>query len=248
MIKKIKEIYYYLFRMIIILINDNNDYIVYSTCCFLKNKNSIYIVSWFERNEIIKIFDLKGEKIKYIQDSSEKLCSFHDKNLDKSFIINLKMKKLYSYDFNEGKSYKIYSEIKHPGKFFLHFHSIFVFNENNLTKLVAIGYGLIYIWDFYKGTILNKIYFDFTYSKIFCLWDNNNLLIIKNQNSESNAGKGDNSIFSVDLENGKISEKLINFKKFYLFFINKIPNHPVFGETLITFGFDYKLKFFKEKK
>ena len=70
--------------------------------------------------------------------------------------------------------------------------------------------------------------------------------MIYNPSYETDAGKENNSIFLVDLEKGIIKKNIITFKKFYLFFINKLV-HPMYGESLMTFGYDYIFKLYKEK-
>ena len=226
--------------------NDGEDGYIYSTCCcFLQEKNNIYIVS-YRCNFLIEIFDLNGNQIKVIKDDSSKLYVYYDKYLDKNYIINLKMSKLYSYDITEGKTYLIYEEVK-GCKRTLHLHSILIIDEKNLTKLIAIGYGFINIWNFHSKQKIKEIKLSFTYSRKMCLWNNQCLLMINCPNGESFAGKEDNSIFMIDLEKGSVNYNIITFKKFYLFFISKII-HPFYGECLMTFGYDYKLIFYKEKK
>ena len=47
-------------------------------------------------------------------------------------------------------------------------------------------------------------------------------------------------LFFSDLKKGTIKKNIITFKKFYLFFISKLV-HPIHGDCLITFAYDYIL-------
>ena len=226
-------------------LNDGEDGYVYSSCRFFQVKNKIYIVSYLERL-IIEIFDLNGYQIKAIKDYSLKLYVYYDKYLDKNYIINLKMQQLYSYDFTEDKIYLTYKKVEGI-KATLQIHSILIIGEKNLTKLIAIGYSFINIFDFHSSTKIKEIKFNLTYSKKMCLWNNKCLLMINSPKGEYYAGKENNGINMIDLEKGIVNYNIISFKKFYLFFISKIT-HPFDGECLMVFGYDYKFQFFKEKK
>lgn len=228
--------------------NEPIEYEVNSSCCFFQNKNKTYIVISRDCDEMIEIYDIKGNIIKKIGDSwaTEKIYPFYDKYLDKSYIISLKLKKLMSYDFDSGEIFRIYDKIE-KFKMCLAYHSILIICEKDLTKLIAIAHYCINIWDFYSGKLIKKIELEkYSHSKNICLWNNKCLLMIYNPSEISEAGKQDNSIFAFDIENGKIYKNIIIFKKFYLFFISKLV-HPIKGEYLLTFGYDYIFKLFKEK-
>ena len=156
------------------------------------------------------------------------------------------MQELYSYDFTEDKIYLTYKKVERY-KATLHIHSVLITDEKNLTKLVAIGLWSVIIFDFHSRHKLKEINFKLTFSGKTCLWNNKCLLMINSPNGESYAGKENNSINMIDIEKGIINYNVITFKNFYLFFISKIF-HPFYGECLLTFGYDYKFKFFKEKK
>ena len=226
------------------------EYEVNSSCCFLQDKNKTYIVISRECDKMIEIYDIKGNIIKKFGDSmlQTKIYSFYDKYLDKSYIISLKYKKLISYDFISGEIFRTYDKIE-KFKHILTYHSILIICGKDLTKLIAISCYYINIWNFYSGQNIKKINIDFdkySYSKDICLWNNKCLLMIYNPSYISDAGKDNNSIFLVDIEKGTIKKNIITFKKFYLFFISKLI-HPIYGECLMTFGYDYIFKLFKEK-
>ena len=226
-------------------------YDVNSSCCFLQDKNKAYIVMSRDCDEMIEIYDIKGNIIKKFGESKfqTKICSLYDNYLDKSYIISLKHKKLTSYDFNTGEIFRTYDKIEKFFKHILTYHSISFICEKDLTKLIAIDHYYINIWNFYSGQNIKKINIDFgkySYSKSVCLWNNKCLFMIYNPSCASDAGKENNSIFLVDIEKGTIKKNIITLKKFYLFFISKFI-HPIYGECLMTFGYDYIFKLFKEK-
>jgi WD40 repeat protein len=225
-------------------------YEVLSSCCFFQDKNKTYIVMSRQCDEMIEIYDIKGNIIKKFGDSwlQKKICPFYDKYLDKGYIISLKLGKLISYDFISGEIFRTYDKIE-KFKHILNYHSILIICEKDLTRLIAIDGWCVNIWNFYSGQNIKKIniYFGkYSYSKNVCLWNNKCLLMIYNPSYVSDAGKENNSIFLVDLEKGTIKKNIITFKKFYLFFISRLI-HPIYGECLMTFGYDYIFKLFKEK-
>jgi len=85
------------------------------SACFLNNKHQIYIISsnnnWDKNKETetIKVFDLKGRKIKEINDSNTTtffIDSFYCDKFSKNFIIAGNSNSINSYNFDENKKYK----------------------------------------------------------------------------------------------------------------------------------------------
>ena len=63
-------------------------------------------------NESMKVFDLKGNKIKEINDSKDTVYYidvYYDNNLFKNYIITGNEKDVKSYDYNVNKLYHQYS-------------------------------------------------------------------------------------------------------------------------------------------
>ena len=112
----------------------------------------ILLVASSSCDQMIEVYDIKGNIIKEFGDSwhQKKIYPFYDKYLDKSYIISLKDTELFLYDFNSGKIFRIYDEIKIP-KHILTYHSILIICGKDLTKLLAINSYNVNIWNFYSG-------------------------------------------------------------------------------------------------
>ena len=86
------------------------------SACFLRNHNEIYIITSNEKDkdhltDNIKAFDIKGNKIRDINDSNEDIFyidTYYDKQLSKNNIITGNYSFIKSFDFNLNKIYYIY--------------------------------------------------------------------------------------------------------------------------------------------
>ena len=140
-------------------INKEGDIYIFSSC-FLKNNHEIYIVtSNCHENDSIKIFNLKGNKIKEIENNNGQtrfIDSYYDKILSKNFIIAEGMFKLISYDYNSKKTYKKYDS---PGPKTIPSYNIFIYEDEDKTKLIGINKHQVDVklWDFHSGQILKII-------------------------------------------------------------------------------------------
>ena len=159
---------------------------------FLYDKKEIYI---FACNALfcmdrIKIYNLKGKIVKEIKDYNKSLSfidSYYDKKSSNNYIITGNIGYVKSYDFNKNILYKKYSDKDH-----LSYHYDVVINDKNLDlKLIeADSKGIIRIWNFHYGILLNKIKTNGNQINCLCLWDNKNLFV----------GSNDKYIKLVDLE------------------------------------------------
>ena len=224
-------------------INENGDKFIFSAC-FLKNNHEIYIVtSNCEHHDSIKIFNLKGQKIKEIENSNGQtkfIDSYYENKLSKNFIIAGGIFTLISYDYNTNKQYQIYA--KHGFKSTLSY-DIIIYEDEEKTKLIGTNAD-IKIWDFHSGEILKNIQFEtFTFLDKPCLWNNQYLFVISKPHGDNYeyVGKEDNTIKLIDLKEGKMIKDIICFKNFYLFYITKFT-HFYYGECLLTFVYDYIFK------
>ena len=85
-----------------------------NTACFFSDNNQIYIMSsnhrYTSKNfDPIKIYDLKGNKIKELKDSNENvsfLDSYYDKNQFKKYIIAGFAKYIRAYNASDKSIYK----------------------------------------------------------------------------------------------------------------------------------------------
>ena len=151
--------------------------------CFLNYNNNLYIItSHFDQvnNEPIKIFDLKGNIIKEIEDSKANtyfIDSYFDEKISKIFIITSNDNYSRSYDFNNNQPYKKYYEnIIRANK---QYHLSFTINKKDgIVKLIeSSDDGNIRIWDFHSGILLKKINPNNSFLYGDCLWDNELLFV-----------------------------------------------------------------------
>jgi len=198
--------------------------------CFLKNNKHIYIVlksiAFFVFKEPIKVFNLKGKKVKEINNSKKEqtyyLDNYYDEKINKHYIIAAGVQNIKSYKFDENVIYKTYC-FKNS-KNFVHFG--FIINND---VLIIIGASLdgVYLWNFHSGVLLNLIknknknYISFSG---ICPW-----------NDEYFFSACNNDIELIKIDN---NQKMIPICKL-TGHINKIKYvkkiiHPKYGECLIS--------------
>ena len=211
--------------------NIYNNGVIYSAC-FLCDNNEIYIVTTNYNEKYssnpIKIFDLKKNEIKELVSSNYKtyfIDSYYDNESKKNYIVSGNLGFIKCYDYYLNKEYRKYYE---SNKYDYSYHcSLIIKKYETITKIIeSTSNGIINIWNFHSGQLLNKINVcdDRLYS--ICLWSNEYLFV----------GCENNSIILINLENGRIinnhfiahSEKVLTLKKIL---------HPKYGECLISQGF-----------
>ena len=195
--------------------------------CFLNNKDNIYIITsnYSENNDILKVYDLTGNKIMDINDSfgsTNFIDIYYDKKKKKNYIITGNIGCVKSFDFNENKLYHVYSEEDFND------HCSVIINSNQYTSVVKMiessGDGIVRIWNFHTNELLKKI---IIYKKRIlgiCLWSNNYLFI----------GCEDKTIKLLEIKSEEIVNNLFGNNSTVLN-IKKI-NHPKYGECLISQG------------
>jgi len=166
--------------LIIKAINVASDF---SIACFLNFNNQIYIVvSNFLLFEPTKVFNLKGIKIKElnnIQDQVKCMDIYYDYKSSKTYIITGNAGFIKSFDYNNNKVYHTYNDNKKDyKKYHIRHNSFIIKNENKLTKLIESSEdGNIRIWNFHTGELLNKIYISDKDLFGICLWKDDYLFI-----------------------------------------------------------------------
>ena len=180
------------------------------SACFLNDNNQIYILTSNsipnekEKAEPIKIFDLKGNKIKEINNSNNKTffidMYYENKNkLSKIFIITGNYGYSMSFDYKQNKIYHKYYDDDKKGHF-----SAVVYSKEEIVKLIESSFdGNIRIWNFHSGLLLNKINVNGGQLYGICLLDNKYLLV----------GCEDKSIKVIELENKSIIKSLNNHNR-----------------------------------
>jgi WD40 repeat protein len=172
------------------------------SACFVTDKGQSYIATSnaghaeihnLEALEQIKIFDLKGNKVKEINDSKDNtflIDTFHDDKTSKTYLVTGNWANLKSYDFNEGKLFHLYKESE--GK--THF-SMAIFKDGDVNKLISSSFDShVRIWNFNTGELLKtiKAYDDFIYG--ICLWNSKYLFV----------GTLKKEVLLVNLDEGKV--------------------------------------------
>ena len=202
------------------------------SACFLNNNNQINIItgnSNFNNSELIKIYDINGNKIKEINNSNDNIFFidvFYDNKFSKIYIITGNFGNAKSYDYNENKIYHKYNINDNRSH-----NNIIINDKEEIIKLLECSYdGDIKIWNFHSGELLNKLIIIYNNLYGICLWDNEYLFI----------GCEDGSIKLLNIKKGKIIKNLIGHKKRVLN-IKKI-NHPLYEECLVSQDNDYQMK------
>ena len=207
----------------------NSDGELYSACV-LNDNNQNYIITskyyWINVTyENIKIFDLKGNKIKEINDSDDNtyfIDSYYDEQLSKNYIITGNEGYTKSYDYITNTLYFMYIDIDSNGEN----RSIIVNKYEGITELIESSMdGKVRIWNFHSGELLNKIEISENWLYGLCLWDNKYIFV----------GCSDKTIKVIDLKNLKIIKNIIGYSEFVLT-IKKIFL-PKYGQCLISQGY-----------
>ena len=205
------------------------------TACFICDKYNIYIIPGnykylFKDNhkkEPLKVFNLDGNIIKEINNSyipTLFIDCYLDQNSQKNYIIIGSRGGAISYDFEKNKCYNIYEA--HDWSDWWHgendnIYSINIYDKEKVVKLInSYEYGIIGIWNFHSGKLLNKIRILNNRFYGICIWENQYLLIGFNK-----------GIKIIDFKKGMVIGYLNTNDK-----INTIKkvNHPLYGECFIS--------------
>ena len=214
-----------IWECILILNNINNNGFL-NSACFLNDNDNIYLISsnWnFNDIENIKVFNMKGEIIKEINDSDDKtvyIKSFYDVKNTKYYIITGNDRYMKSYDFNENKLYHKYTH-KNGNSYYC---AILKYDKNILKIIGSCYDGFIRIWDFHTGDILNIIYTGNKGLVGLCLWNDKYIF----------CGTKGKLLKIINLEKNKM-EKIIYNLTGNICTIKKFK-HNTYGECLISQG------------
>ena len=202
---------------------------LYSACFFNVNNVNYIITSnynWAGNSEPINLFDFNGNKIKEIKDSCDRTVfvdTYYDKTLCKNFIITGNKGFIKSYDYDENKIYHKYCDNDNK-----HHDSVVINNKEDIIKLIdSCKDGIIRIWNFHSGLLINKIKVRKDYNLYgLCLWNNEYLFV----------GCEDKTIKLIELKSGKNIRNLIGHNN-RVITIKKIIL-PKYGECLISQGYN----------
>ena len=206
-------------------ITDINEKGLLYSACFLYIEDQTYIITsnyiqYRDNSDPIKIFDLNGNKIKEISNSKEKtifIDVYYDNKNSQYYIITGNECCVESYDYYKGELYHSYNDFS-----YYYHNSLLVKNDEQRIKLIeSCNDGIIRIWDFHSGLLLNKININDYWLCGMCLWNNDYIFV----------GCSDKTIKLVDLKNGVI--KSLNGHEDSVNTVKKII-HQEYGECLIS--------------
>ena len=117
----------------------------------------------------IIIFDFKGNTIKEINNSKDKIYfidTYYDNRLSKNFIITGCEHYVKSYDYDKNEIYH-----KYPKENKSAYHGVIINNyKNEIIKLIGISTdGYIRIWNFHSSELIKKFQLLKIYHKILFL-------------------------------------------------------------------------------
>ena len=200
--------------------------ILLNSLFFMNLNNQLFIVAPFvfeKKFEKIAFYDLKGVKMKEIKikinnhNVFDTNC-YYDQKAKKNYIFFGGDGYLKSFDVNKNDIYKIYCN--NDG---IINNQIIIYNDNTKIKLISAGGGLVRIWNFHTGNLLNQI--AVTYNQkynlpIICIWNSDYLI----------GACESYSVKIIDFKNRNIPQTLCGFEN--SLDVKKII-HPVYGECLL---------------
>ena len=211
---------------------------IYSSC-FLKENNQIYIVTsncgvytnGNPNNEPIKIFDLKGNKIKEINNSNDNttfIDIYYDDKNKKKYILTGNRGYNKSYNYDENNIYNIYYDKKNYENY-----SLVINYRNDIVELINSGcHGYTHIWNFDTGNLIQIFDLGLSGAYGLCLWNNNLLYVGCNTIQIKIIKLNENSISDTSGHMNVTS----TLKKITL---------PKYGQCLIEQGNDYSITIWK---
>ena len=218
----------YNWNCILNLINVNNQGFLYSAC-FMKKDKEIYIITSNDNSngvvDPIKVFDLRGIKIKEINNSKTAtvfIDTFYDYLLDKYYIVtgnNNEFSKSYDYVNNY-----LYHKYNDNNKYYNN-SLIIKYNKDLVNLIIACSDGSIRIFNFHTALFLNKIQISSQTLYGMCLWNDNYLLV----------GCEDKTIKIVEIKSGLFSKSLSGHNNRVLSI--KTIIHRDFGECFVSQNF-----------
>ena len=157
----------------------NKKGILYSAC-FLNNNNNNYIltsnINFLSKIEPIKVFDFNGKQVKTIENTKENtyfIDIYFDENISKNYIIIGTYNSIKSYDYNSNQIYQKYKENNNQ-----FISNIIITKENDIIKLIeSDNLGLISIFNFHSGILINKINVNVNGLLTICLWNNEYIFV-----------------------------------------------------------------------
>ena len=192
--------------------------------CFISYLNEILICAgnnYWIKPDYIKIFDIDGKLIKNINNSktnSYYIDCYYDKQFSDIYIISCCYEYVLSFNYIKNEEYHKYFESNSK----YHTSCKILENEGIIKLIDSAGDGIIRIWNFHSGVLINKIYVTNLSLYGICLWENDKLFI----------GCSDNNIKLININNGNIL-KNIKGSNNWVCTVN-VVNHEKYKNCLIS--------------
>ena len=230
-----------------------NFFLNLNSVCFLNNGKDIHIIVSsinMPQNQLIHIYNFRGEKIKEINNNKLRnyfVDTFYDDEFLKNYIIISTNADVRALDYDDNKIVKHYTPVnEQPIKVTtiknVEANRRFHFDENHTIRLVDYSKGPLYIivkkcgkitklfagmkentikiWNFHSTQLLSEISISKLTIKSICLWDEENLLV-------GTSG----GLKLIDLNKNKLAKNytdIINIERM------DICTIPKYGKCLIT--------------
>ena len=208
---------------------------IYKSCsvfasCFFSYFDQIYFMTapytmkYDKSPDYIKIFDLKGNIIKEINDSNKDrtiiVLFYYDKKVGTNFIVTGNEDYIKIYDYDKNKVYRKYSSQQNLS----HCRILIYEKEEKILLLDSCGDGRLRIWDFHSGKLINKIKVSELSLSGISFYNDSNIFI----------GSSDNHIYLFNLKYGIIIDKIPEHKT-QVSYVKKITS-KTYGDFLISKG------------
>ena len=233
--------------------NIGNFFLNLNSICFLNNDKNLYLIAssvHMPQTQLIHVYNLRGEKIKEINDNKLQnyfLGSFYDSKFSKNYIIISTNADIRAFDYNENKVVKKFVPVNEQPIKETKIHDIEAnrrlhFPDNHIIRLVKYSEGPRYIiikkcgnitkllagmkensikiWDFHSTQLLGEIAISKSTLKSICLWDEENLLV------GTSSG-----LKLIDLDKNKLVKNFLDIVDINRMDICTIPKY---GKCLIT--------------
>ena len=210
---------------------------IYSSL-LISYSNNIYAVISTLGEGSTKIFNLK-DKSKFIDINNTKnlsvyyLTYWYNKKSNQLIIIQCGKKIILMTEFPNNIVYDI---LNSDEKYQYNISGLVFTNEERNLLAVSATYGLIIIYDLEQKKIMLKIMIDNVFLYNFIKWNDNYLFVLDSLNKKI-------INFNIKDNEFKHEDEIELPELYYDRFIKKV-NHPIYGESLITVGIDWKIKLF----
>ena len=213
-----------------------NDFI-YSCLMFFEGFN--YIITSTCGNEETKLFKLKDNNIKFVQNIKYSknnnvyyLLIWYNKLCKQNHLIQFCKKKIVINNINKNEIYWNLTDQKNKDarymNGFIYTNNNYKSNENFEYLYTASMNGYINIWELNQKILLNTIFINNNFLSNIIQW-NENYIILTNGNK--------NNILIMELNNTKIISSIFSKHEKGIMNIKKII-HPIYGESLLSCGLE----------